>query len=699
MLAALKPQPPAQSLHGCHLQVVQGVSARREAIMHDGTHAVRAVLSHGAARALDQDEGGVATRALLGHVVAPTAAIVVVDMVCAPPAATLVLTGLRVFSDARKQRPAGEPRMVDRDPEVLNALRAQIGRELAQFAPLGLGGPQDPKLGPIPASEEFDALSAAPLKGSDLPPRRIMDDIGDFTATPPRPPVASGGALAVQVERGVPSPVPQRRPPAAHVSPLLESETPIPLISPVVPTVTPAVAGANCGSDSEATYSEIEGGEPVLTEALRSIEDELADAKDEVQAESGAKNAGSAPLVPENGFVAPVGVEKNPPSNGPEVWGVTFSAADAEKHDILDSAIEDGSGTTKKETGDSGKEFVDVEELQEEFGLTQHYGGSVESSSEEDSKLVNKYRRSDEASPRMAAWKSASESRDGEDITNVRAKGREEPPASQPVEDPQKSLEQVATGAGTVDGQGNEDRGEAITGITHPEKPSSTSAVATGSTPAVNASDADVVARAKSSNVVEPETPPGSGRRNDSVRSNVDSSTTSPPMPKPGKRSHGMGLLDEFGARADRLVSGKKVSKQDKDPASTLTRGSDVQTSSKRKRDPADADKVVLREGTGPTSNWKRKRRTSGAPLSPSGRVKSKIDLIAKVRESMANLRGMRARQQKNPLGFALMPRAFMKPTAPAEAHGSRDKEDEITPAANGGDGGGLFLVPESAPY
>lgn len=133
LLGALAQSPAVPSLHASYLLVISPVTSRRTLCCYDGQHCVRVVLSQSAASTLDADEEdtGVTTRNLVGYVLAPVQVAVLTDMTTSPPSATLLLKQARVFSDRRHQRPAGIVQNVDRDADVVEALRANIGQELA----------------------------------------------------------------------------------------------------------------------------------------------------------------------------------------------------------------------------------------------------------------------------------------------------------------------------------------------------------------------------------------------------------------------------------------------------------------------------------------------------------------------------------------------------------------------------------------
>lgn len=133
LLGALSQPPQLPSLHASYLLVITPVTARRTLCCYDGEHSVRVVLSQSVASTLDADEEdtGVTTRNLLGYVLAPVQVAVLTDMTTSPPSATLLLTQARLFSDRRHQRPAGILQNIDKDAQVIDALRANIGQELA----------------------------------------------------------------------------------------------------------------------------------------------------------------------------------------------------------------------------------------------------------------------------------------------------------------------------------------------------------------------------------------------------------------------------------------------------------------------------------------------------------------------------------------------------------------------------------------
>lgn len=170
---ALSTTPRPQTLHGFYLQVISSVSPRRHLRVYDGHHTAEAVLSPSAASYLDADPDdlGVTTFNLTGHLIAPVAAVVVPDASTTPPTATLVLNDLRVFSDQCAQRPPGVLPPVDRDPDVLNCLRANVGRKLATFAT---------------RSTFAKEAAASDRNGTDIHDlTEIFDDIVDNPALPP----------------------------------------------------------------------------------------------------------------------------------------------------------------------------------------------------------------------------------------------------------------------------------------------------------------------------------------------------------------------------------------------------------------------------------------------------------------------------------------------------------------------------------
>lgn len=180
---ALSTSPRPQTLHGSYLQVISSVSARRHLRVYDGRHTAEAVLSPAAASHLDADPDdlGVTTLNLTGHLIAPVSAVVVPDASTTPPTATLVLSDLRVFSDQCAQRPLGSLPAVDRDPQVLNCLRANVGRKLATFATQSTfvrhAAASDRTVADIQdLTQVFDDIVDNPA----LPPPDLLNDIGEF---------------------------------------------------------------------------------------------------------------------------------------------------------------------------------------------------------------------------------------------------------------------------------------------------------------------------------------------------------------------------------------------------------------------------------------------------------------------------------------------------------------------------------------
>lgn len=185
VLRALSPTTTAvSSLDGSYLQVISTVGGRRQVVVYDGAHTAAAVLSHAAATRLDADEDdlGVTTRNLVGHLVAPVAAVVVPDASTTPPTATLVLQDVRVFADQVAQRPPGKLPAVDRDPDVLDCLRASVGRKLAAFAT---------RSSFVREMEEVETAGAVGLDALDeafedvldnpaLPPAGLLDGLGEL---------------------------------------------------------------------------------------------------------------------------------------------------------------------------------------------------------------------------------------------------------------------------------------------------------------------------------------------------------------------------------------------------------------------------------------------------------------------------------------------------------------------------------------
>lgn len=197
---ALSPTPRPQTLHGFYLQVISAVSPRRKLRVFDGHHTVEAVLSPAAASCLDADpeDLGVTTLNLTGHLIAPVAAVVVPDASTTPPTATLVLNEVRVFSDQCAQRPPGVLPPVDRDPEVLNSLRANVGRKLAAFATRSTfakeaAASETSRTDIQDLSEIFDDIADNPA----LPPPDLLKDLRDIRIFPNmHPQNASPGPVA-----------------------------------------------------------------------------------------------------------------------------------------------------------------------------------------------------------------------------------------------------------------------------------------------------------------------------------------------------------------------------------------------------------------------------------------------------------------------------------------------------------------------
>ncbi|CDF37421.1 unnamed protein product [Chondrus crispus] len=181
LMHALSPTPRSSSLDGSYLQVISAVTARRKLRVYDGLHTAEAVLSQAAASNLDADvdDLGVTTHNLVGYLVAPVAAVVVPDASTTPPTATLVLQDVRVFADQFAQRPPGALPPVDRDPEVLDCLRASVGRKLATFATRSTFARDEVDAGDAHLAELTDVFDNI-LDNPALPPKAVVDNLANF---------------------------------------------------------------------------------------------------------------------------------------------------------------------------------------------------------------------------------------------------------------------------------------------------------------------------------------------------------------------------------------------------------------------------------------------------------------------------------------------------------------------------------------
>lgn len=182
MLHALSPTPRSSSLDGSYLQVISAVTARRNLRVYDGLHTAEAVLSQAAASNLDADvdDLGVTTHNLVGYLVAPVAAVVVPDASTTPPTATLVLQDVRVFADQFAQRPPGALPPVDRDPDVLDCLRASVGRKLATFATRSTFARDEADAGEDAHLAELTDVFDNILDNPALPPKAVVDNLANF---------------------------------------------------------------------------------------------------------------------------------------------------------------------------------------------------------------------------------------------------------------------------------------------------------------------------------------------------------------------------------------------------------------------------------------------------------------------------------------------------------------------------------------
>ena len=135
IIASLSIPPTTPSLNANYLQVVSTVSRRNELTVYDGQFTMPAVLTAVAATDLDADEddSGVTTRNLLGHVLAPVQVKVLPDTNSAPPTVLLLMQSVRVLSDRTYQRPPGRIPHVYADADVCDALLAVSSRKLATF--------------------------------------------------------------------------------------------------------------------------------------------------------------------------------------------------------------------------------------------------------------------------------------------------------------------------------------------------------------------------------------------------------------------------------------------------------------------------------------------------------------------------------------------------------------------------------------
>lgn len=173
--------PP--TLHACYLQVISSVTSRRTLLVYDGLHVANAILTPSAARDLDIDseELGVTTANLIGHLIAPVSALVLPDHSITPPRVHLILQAARVFPDQLAHRPLGLLPPVHTDPEILDALQANIARSLARL-PTHSTFVRHADM-PQVVADDMDILDAMRADSRDVastPPPRLIEQVAPF---------------------------------------------------------------------------------------------------------------------------------------------------------------------------------------------------------------------------------------------------------------------------------------------------------------------------------------------------------------------------------------------------------------------------------------------------------------------------------------------------------------------------------------
>lgn len=149
-----EPTTDAQ-LSGHYLQVVTPVKDRRMRVT-DGKHSMEAMLTVKAAAMIDMDEDdmGLSLSTLCGHIIALAELTVIPDLSYFAPRATLVLRKLSVFPDRKLVPPAGAHPCVLTESNVMDAIRINVGRSLAQFPSKTSACDPIPDGFPPPALEE-----------------------------------------------------------------------------------------------------------------------------------------------------------------------------------------------------------------------------------------------------------------------------------------------------------------------------------------------------------------------------------------------------------------------------------------------------------------------------------------------------------------------------------------------------------------
>lgn len=176
--SALRTDSARPDLTGCHGQVLDVTPDGREAVLYDGEHTIRTVLSSVALRELAPTAGdGGHARLLHGRTVAPVDAVLVPDVLASPAAVTLVLRRVTVFANSIAHRPIRTPPGVGDHPDVRRALRAMVARHIAgcvapdEAAEVAVGGGR----GGDGGNTEVDGAT----KGSDESDDEDMEDANE----------------------------------------------------------------------------------------------------------------------------------------------------------------------------------------------------------------------------------------------------------------------------------------------------------------------------------------------------------------------------------------------------------------------------------------------------------------------------------------------------------------------------------------
>lgn len=303
LLSSLAHPPNPPSLNASYLQAITPVSADRNVTLFDGRHTISAILSHAAASAVDADEDdtGITTRTMLGYVLAPVSAVVLPDIRTSPPTAKLILNEVRIFSDRRHQRPLGPLTSADTDPDVINALRANVGRKLASFATATVMQRADrenihERPPPIP---EADVFLEQLLDGSELPEPNLLVAEESFASdiqNLQRGAVVGGGramsteaqldSLDVISAEPTPTPPAEQNPDAQPTSNAENADDPSPLDAADQPADT--VMAALEDSDHSAE-------EPHAEETLPQTQHFAIEDEDEDDSDGGSEDAHPSP--------------------------------------------------------------------------------------------------------------------------------------------------------------------------------------------------------------------------------------------------------------------------------------------------------------------------------------------------------------------------------------------------------------------